>query len=160
MSYRIVHALKRFAFTAALRVMPAGRFAPSEPEPVRRDATPAQRDMADDWMFDNPASSVSPEVKALSGELSRMSGALGELRAVLAAMADHAPIETVAEVNERAPANYTWAEDMLFDGEMAEPPALPELSIKGEAAFLFEEEPAPRRWAVLEPSLIHATPAA
>lgn len=160
MSYRIIHAFKQFAVTAVLRLMPTARFALAEPEPVRQPAVPTGRDMADHWMFDNPVNAVAPQTHALSSELSRMSGALTSLRGMLAELAELAPIESDGEVNEIVPANFSWQEDILFDGDTTGEAVVASMSIKGEADFLFEEEPAPRRWAVLEPSLIHASPAA
>lgn len=152
MAYHIVHALKRFAASSAIRFMPAKPSLDFGPEPRVRSAEDFfARDMQDDWMFDKPSSMISPAVDALAGELSRVSSALSDLRGLLSTIMTHAPIPEV-QVSAAAP-NFQWDEEVLFEGFV--PGAA--LTVSGasvEDAFLFEEEQqAPANWTPLRPAL-------
>ena len=140
MANHIVHAFKRFALSTAIRFMPAGKVALSQPEPLRRFAGEASLvEDLDAWLFDGDAAPVSAAAQMLSGELNRVSSALSELRSILADLSRFSPIETVA-VNAVDAPNFRWSEDVLFDGDILPVQDRPVLSLDGEAAFLFEDE--------------------
>lgn len=153
MANRIVHALKRFAVSTAIRFTPVSQFSMADPEPRLRAADDVfSRDASFDWMFDNAESAISPAVRALSGELSRVSTALCELREILACLVRVAPLHKV-EVNEIAAPNFRWAEDVLFDGHVPPIGNVIPVAAAGHAAFLFEDDKPVENWGVLRPSL-------
>ncbi|MEO0467402.1 MAG: hypothetical protein AAF216_12745 [Pseudomonadota bacterium] len=152
MAYHIVHSLKRFAVSAAIRCLPARAGFEMAPEPRTRSGDDLfGRDDQDDWMFDGPSSIISPAVDALAGELSRVSSALGELRSLLSTIMTHAPIPEV-QVSAALP-NFDWAEDVLFDGSVSGSA----VTVSGSSyddAFLFDEDAVvPANWTPLRPAL-------
>lgn len=153
MAYHIVHALKRFALSTAIRFLPAADKPLADPEPRQRfqDDRSWAGDL-DAWLFDGEATPVSSAAHMLAGELNRVSSALTELRSILAELSRFTPVETVA-VNAVDAPNFRWSEDVLFDGDAVAAHKQPVFEIGGEAAFLFEDEPAPANWTVLRPSL-------
>ena len=149
MSYRIVHALKRLAVSAVVRLMPADRVCPENPEPRRRFFDGRLPDIAgDDWLFEESVSPLAMQVDALSGELNRTSQALAGLRQLLSSISNVAPIEVTTE--QGGLPNMVWSEDLLFDGEpMAVMPSVRE-PLAGDVAFLFEDEEPRTGWSALE----------
>ncbi|MCI4644750.1 MAG: hypothetical protein MRY64_08220 [Hyphomonadaceae bacterium] len=153
MANHIVLALKRFALSTAIRFLPASEASLRAPEPLRRFADDESwAGEADAWLFDGQSTPVSSAATLLAGELNRVSSALTELRSILAELSRITPLETVPVNAVEAP-NFAWAEDVLFDGDAVAHNDMPSLEIGGDAAFLFEDEPAPANWTVLRPGL-------
>jgi len=152
MAYRILHAVKRFAVQAAVRLLPVEQLAPETPR-ARVRHVPGDMDVSlDALLFDGPASSVNAMSSRLGDELSRVSGKLEAIRGLLSDLARVEPVQTF-ELNAVGPANYRWSEDILFDGGADVVLADPVLSVTDDAAFLFEdEEPSFTSWHVLRPS--------
>lgn len=152
MANHIVHALKRFAVSTAIRWLPAKPALDLAPEPLFRSGDDIfARDERDDWMFDAPSSSVSPAVEALSGELSRVSSALSDLRSLLSSIMTHAPIPEV-QVSAAAE-NFNWADDALFEGYVPDA-AFEVAGASVEDAFLFDDDhTVTTDWTPLRPAL-------
>ena len=153
MAYRILHALKRFAVQAAVRGLPVSKFDPAAPSPRIRSFEGAVSSVQlDDFLFDPLVSSVKSTADLLGGELSRVSGKMGELRQLLADLARIEPLGAV-EVNAVAAQNFRWSEDILFDGDAFDVPARPVLALEAEDGCLFDESEAPLpSWQVLRES--------
>jgi hypothetical protein len=118
MTNRILKTLKTFALGVAMRAS-AKRLcveADTSVEPRIRSlgASPAMAGF-DDWMFDKSTPFVSQQAHALSQDMSRVSGALSGLRAVLGSISAHAAtLDTPAVEFPHAP---LLMDDGLFDGE-------------------------------------------
>ena len=152
MAYHIVHVLKRFAVSTAIHFLPAKPTLDLGAQPRSRSGEDIfARGKQDDWMFDGPASMISPAMDALAGELSRVSTALSDLRSLLSNIMTHAPIPEVQASAEMA--NFDWTDDVLFDGAVSGVA----VSVTGEAvqdAFLFDhDQPVPANWTPLRPAL-------
>ncbi len=152
MAYRILHAVKRFAVQAAVRLLPVEQLTPETPRARVRHLSDEMDHNLDALLFDGPASSVNAMASRLGDELSRVSGKLETIRGLLSDLARVEPVQTF-EVNAVGPANYRWSEDIFFDGGDDVVVADPILSVTDEAQFLFEdEEPSVASWHVLRPS--------
>jgi len=152
MAYRILHAVKRFAVQAAVRLLPVEQLTPETPRARVRQFPDDMDHSLDALLFDGAVSSVNAMATQLGDELSRVSGKLEAIRGLLSDLARVEPVQTF-EVNAVGTANYRWSEDILFEGGADIMPADPILSVADEAAFLFEdEEPSVASWHVLRPS--------
>ncbi len=152
MAYRILHAVKRFAVQAAVRLMPVEQLTTETPRARVRHLSDELDPSLDALLFDGPVSSVNAMASRLGDELSRVSGKLEAIRGLLSDLARVEPVQTF-EMNAVGPANYRWSEDILFDGGADVVLADPVLSVTDDAQFLFEDEaPSVTSWHVLRPS--------
>ncbi len=150
MSYRIANALKRLTVSTFVRFLSVDRVRRDAPEPRSRDfdgklCNPA----GDDWLFEESASPLAMDVRALANELGRTSSALQGLRQLLTSIAHHAPLTISAQPG--AASNMVWSEDLLFD--VAPTAVIPSIRepLAGEAAFLFEDDAhASSGWSALQ----------
>jgi hypothetical protein len=115
MTHRIFAPIKFFALSAALRLV-AGRSKTLEaaaPKPRIREYEPET--VSDEWMFEGRSTPISAEVFAFSREMSRVSGALGGLRALLGQISAQAPVLDL--MPNGVPFGPMIGDPMLFDGE-------------------------------------------
>lgn len=138
MTNRILNTLKTFALGIAMRSA-AKRLCveidtPVEPRIRSLDVSPAMAGF-DDWMFDKSTPFVSQQAHTLSQDMSRVSGALSGLRAVLGSISAHAATLDTPAVE--FPHTQLLMDDGLFEGE---PMAASYGGIPAEHAELFVEQ--------------------
>lgn len=120
MTHRILDSVKSIALSVGLRLATRGSKRLPEaaaPEPIVDNFL--RQDLADEWMFDRDGSPVSMCAETYSRDLSRVSGALGSLRALLGDIAAHQPLaDEPGVVATFAP---VMSDELLFDGEPMAP---------------------------------------
>ena len=147
----VLQALKQLTVLSQLQLGDPIHFRPKTPEPIRRNVEQVpKRDTADDWLFETPHSPLSPFVRAMSGELDRVSASLGSLRELLDSMSRLVPEPATPLVNAVSSFSPVEADEFLF--ERAPLPALisEALPREGDAVFLFEESDIPVHISVLD----------
>jgi hypothetical protein len=139
MKNRISSALKHFALSATLRLLPQRQRALENlaPQPRRLPNELPQPSTDDAWMFDKvAATAVEHRMEMLGNEMDRLSGTLSGLRAFLGTVAIDAPLMADYEVSPQA-APLIVDRD-LFEGErLAVSPTY--IPAAGEAGYLFDE---------------------
>lgn len=153
MVYRVLLTMKRFALALALKFMPKTDVDVEAPEPrIRTIDGIKSAGLADGWLFEAPASPVSPAVDALSGELDRLSDRMSGLRALLADIAEEAPADNELDVfvSPVPEARDAMVDSDLF--EIAPDVVFADETIDADAySFLFEDaaEEQPASWSIL-----------